>query len=95
MNDNGTKLNAPHCPTELAKQVEESKNEKEKILLRMADEKNEQNRLRELEEFLENQDLGIESYDEDLVRKLVEKIIVYKKELKVIFKSGLEIKIDK
>ena len=61
----------------------------------MADEKNEQNRLRELEEFLENQDLGIESYDEDLVRKLVEKIIVYKKELKVIFKSGLEIKIDK
>ena len=44
---------------------------------------------------LENQELEIESYDEDLVRKLIEKIVVYEEKLKVIFKSGIEIYIDK
>ena len=61
----------------------------------MAEEKNEQIRLMELEEFLDNQELEIESYDEELVRKLVDKIVVYDERLKVIFKSGLEIDIDK
>lgn len=60
----------------------------------MADEKNEQSRLIELEEFLENQELKIERYDEDLVRKLIEKIVVYEEKLKVIFKSGIEIDIN-
>ena len=60
----------------------------------MAEDKNEQSRLIELEEFLENQELEIESYDEDLVRKLIEKIVVYEEKLKVIFKSGIEIDIN-
>ena len=47
----------------------------------------------ELEEFLENQELEIEIYDEELVRKLVDKIVVYEEKLKVIFKSGLEVEI--
>lgn len=63
--------------------------------LNVAEEKNEQNRLKELEEFLENQELEIENYDEELVRKLVEKIVVYEEKLKVIFKSGIEIDINK
>ena len=48
----------------------------------------------ELEEFLDNQELEIERYDEDLVRKLVGKIVVYDEDLKVVFKSGLEVQID-
>ena len=75
--------------------MEELRNEKEKILLNVAEEKNEQSRLMELVEFLDNQELEIESYDEELVRKLVDKIVVYDERLKVIFKSGLEIDIDK
>ena len=63
--------------------------------LNMAEEKNEQSRLIELEEFLENQELEIDSYDEDLVRKLIDKIVVYEEKLKVTFKSGVEIYIDK
>ena len=62
--------NAKKDYTDLADRVEELRNEKEKILKNMAEEKNEQSRLIELEEFLENQELEIESYDEDLVRKL-------------------------
>ena len=87
--------NAKKDYTELADKVEELRNEKEKVLLEMAEDKNEQSRLKELEEFLDNQELEIERYDEDLVRKLVDKIVVYEKKLKVIFKSGLEFEISK
>ena len=85
--------NAKKDYTDLANKVEELRNEKEKILLSIAEEKNIQSRLMELEEFLDNQELEIESYDEELVRKLVDKIVVYDEMLKVIFKS--EIDIDK
>ena len=81
--------------TDLEDRVEELRNEKEKILLEMAEEKNEQSRLKELEEFLDNQELEIESYDEELVRKLIDKIVIYEENLKVVFKSGLEVEIDK
>ena len=74
--------------------MEELRNEKEKIPLNMAEEKNEQSRLKELEEFLDNQELEIENYDEDLVRKFIDKIIVYDEDLKVVFKSGLEVEIE-
>ena len=47
------------------------------------------------EALLENQELEIERYNEELVRKLIEKIVVYEEKLKVIFKSGLEVEIDK
>jgi len=86
--------NAKKNYTDLADRVEELRNEKEKILLNMAEEKNEQSRLMELEEFLENQELEIERYDEDLGRKLIEKIVVYEENLKVVFKSGLEVEIE-
>ena len=87
--------NAKKDYTDLADRVEELRNKKEKILLDMAEEKNEQSRLKELEEFLDNQELEIESYDEELVRKLVDKIVVYEEKLKVVFKSGIEIDINK
>ena len=86
--------NAKKGYTDLADRVEELRNEKEKILLEMAEEKNKQSRLKELEEFLDNQELEIESYDEELVRKLIEKIVVYEEKLKVIFKSGNNIELE-
>ncbi|MDU7651130.1 MAG: hypothetical protein E7K18_09205 [Anaerococcus vaginalis] len=53
--------NAKKDYTDLTNKVEELRNEKEKILLSIAEEKNVQSRLIELEEFLENQELEIES----------------------------------
>ena len=55
--------NAKKDYTDLANKVEELRNEKEKILLSIAEEKNVQSRLIELEEFLDNQELDIERYD--------------------------------
>ena len=62
--------NAKKDYTDLADRVEELRNEKEKIRLDLAEEKNEQSRLIELEEFLDNQELEIERYDEELVKNL-------------------------
>lgn len=87
--------NAKKDYTDLVERVEELRNEKEKILLSISEEKNVQSRLMELEEFLDNQELKIERYDEELVKKLIEKIVVYDEMLKVIFKSGIEIIINK
>ena len=87
--------NAKKDYTDLANRVEELRNEKEKILLSISEEKNVQSRLMELEEFLDNQELEIERYDEELVRKFVDKIVVYEERLKVIFKSGIEVIINK
>ena len=86
--------NAKKDYTGLANKEEELRNEKEKIRLSIAEEKNEQSRLMELEEFLKNQELEIESSDEELIRKLVDKIVVYEEKLKVILKSGLEVEIE-
>lgn len=61
----------------------------------MAEEKKEQRRLMELEEFLEDQEFEMERYDEDLVRKLVDKVVIYDEKLMITFKSGIEIYIDK
>lgn len=80
--------NAKEDYTDLANQVEKLRSKKEKTLLEIAEEKNAQIRLKELEDFLEYQDFEIESYDEELVRKLIEKIVVYEENIKVIFKSG-------
>lgn len=87
--------NAKKDYTDLVERVEELRNEKEKILLSISEEKNVQSRLMELEEFLDNQELEIERYDEELVRKFVDKIVVYEERLKVIFKSGIEVIINK
>ena len=87
--------NAKKYYTDLSNKVEELRNEKEKILLNVAEEKNVQSRLIELEEFLEKQELEleIESYDEELVRKLVDKVVVYDEELKIVLKSGVEVNV--
>ena len=87
--------NAKKDYTDLVERVEELRNEKEKILLSISEEKNVQSRLMKLEEFLENQELEVDSYDEELVKKLIEKIVIYEERLKVMFKSGIEIIINK
>ena len=49
--------NAKKDYIDLVERVEELRNEKEKILLSISEEKNVQSRLMELEEFLNNQEL--------------------------------------
>lgn len=43
---------------------------------------------------LSHQGFEIESYDEELARKLIENKVIYEENLKVVYKSGLEVEIN-
>lgn len=44
--------------------------------------------IKEMQEFLENQTDRISEYDEQLVRKMIEKITIYDEKFVIEFKSG-------
>lgn len=52
-------------------------------------------KIEKMRAFWEGQVNGLLAYDEQLVRRLVEKIIVYEERLTVEFKSGLEIDVER
>lgn len=52
-------------------------------------------RIKEMREFLDSQSTEITSYDELLVRRLIEKVTVYEGQFEVVFKSGTKIDVEK
>lgn len=51
--------------------------------------------IEEMEAFLEGQTDLSEEYDEQLVRQLIERVIIYDEKIAVKFKSGVEIEVEK
>ena len=51
-------------------------------------------RVDEMMEFVREQGSMPAEYDEGLVRKLIEKVVVYDEHFTVIFKSGLDVDIE-
>jgi site-specific DNA recombinase len=47
-----------------------------------------------MNDFLNEQSCGLEEYDEQLVRRLIEKVTIYEDKLTVEFKSGIEIDVE-
>ncbi|MEG0900214.1 MAG: site-specific recombinase, partial [Oscillospiraceae bacterium] len=52
-------------------------------------------RIAEMQQFLAGQTEQIEKYDESLVRRMVEKIMVYEDKFTVEFKSGTSVDVEK
>ena len=52
-------------------------------------------RIAEMWKFLREQDTKVTEYDEQLVRRLIEKVIVFDDKIMVRFKSGIEIDVKK
>lgn len=50
-------------------------------------------RIQEMIEYLKSQPKRVAAYDEQLVRKLIDKITVYDDHLDFLFKSGIQIEI--
>ena len=50
-------------------------------------------RIEEMIEYLKSQPKRVTAYDEQLVRKLIEKIIIFDDHLDFLFKSGIKIEI--
>ena len=64
---------------------------KQNALVENADREGKRQRIAEMTDFLNKQTAELEEYDEQLVRRLIEKVTIYEDKLTVEFKSGIEI----
>ena len=79
--------------TDILEQLDAMRETKQELLLEDANNAGIQRQLNEIEGFLETQQTAIEEYDEDLVRKLLMRVMVYDDHLTFEFKSGIKIDI--
>ena len=75
---------------DLAEEINVLQEEKQRLQLEDADRLGLRQRMDALEEFLNEQQTELTEYDEDIVRRLLERITVYDDHLEFIFKSGIE-----
>lgn len=86
--------NAKKDYTEVADEIYALREQRQNVLTAEAEQDGRRQRMEEMKKLLEEQaDIPLE-YDEQLVRRLVEKVTVYEEELVVEFKSGLEIRVE-
>ena len=83
--------NAKQDYTDIANQIDNQRELKQKVLLDKAQNEGLKQRMDEMHQFLQEQVEQIAEYDEVLVRQMVEKVIVYEHRLKVEFKSGTSV----
>ena len=86
--------NAKKDYSKVADEIDRLREERQDILMREADRDGKRQRIEEMKAFLlEQADTPLE-YDEQLVRRLVEKVTVYESKVVVEFKSGLETDVE-
>ena len=86
--------NAKKDYSEVADAIYSLREQRQNVLAAEAEQDGRRQRMEEMKILLEEQaDIPLE-YDEQLVRRLVEKVSVYEEELVVEFKSGLEIRVE-
>ena len=78
---------------DIGEQIIRLKEEKEKLLLSQGANDNLKQRVQEMLEYLDNQNTGLETYDEVLVRRMVEEVKIFDNNIMVKFKSGIEIEV--
>ena len=76
---------------DIADEIYRLREERHKALAEEAGKKGSKQRLEDMEKFLNEQSTLLEEYDEQLVRRLIEKITVYDDKLTIEFKSGVEV----
>ena len=67
---------------------------KQNILTENAEREGKRERIEEMMKFIHDQPVELQEYDEQLVRRLIEKITVFDEKLTVEFKSGVEFDIQ-
>uniref|UniRef100_UPI00406C5A36 resolvase n=1 Tax=Metasolibacillus sp. FSL H7-0170 TaxID=2921431 RepID=UPI00406C5A36 len=67
---------------------------KQNALVENAEREEKRQRIAEMTDFLNEQSCELEEYDEQLVRRLIEKVTIYNSDLTIEFKSGIERQIE-
>jgi len=76
---------------EVADEIYRLRELKQSALVENAEREGKRQRIIEMAEFLDEQPEELEEYDELLVRRLIEKVTVFKEKFTVEFKSGVEV----
>ncbi len=85
------RANARQDYEDLADEIDCLREMKQKVMLDNAEREGMKQRISEMQQFLAGQTEQIEEYDENLVRRMVEKITVYEDKFTVEFKSGTSV----
>ncbi|TCL63721.1 hypothetical protein EDC14_10205 [Hydrogenispora ethanolica] len=88
------KANSKEAYDNIVNEIYRLRDLRQETLSRNALRQDKRDRIAEMTDFLNMQTGGITEFDDKLVRKLVEKAIVYDDRLVVEFKSGLEIEVN-
>ncbi|MEY8417090.1 recombinase zinc beta ribbon domain-containing protein [Tissierella praeacuta] len=67
---------------------------KQNALVENAEREGKRQRMTEMTDFLNEQSYELEEYDEQLVRKVIEKVSVFYENVTIEFKSGLEVEVN-
>ena len=79
----------------VAEEIDRLRDLKQKALSKSAEREGLKQRIAEMREFLETQPAEISEYDEQLVRRLIEKVTVYDGRFEVEFKSGMAMDVER
>ena len=79
----------------VADEIDRLRELKQNALVESAEREGLKQRIREMREFLEQQSTEVTEYDELLVRRLIEKVMVYDERFEVEFKSGAKVDVER
>lgn len=71
------------------------RDKKQELLVAKAENEGFKKRIKELEEFLKEADQELTEYDESMVRRYIDKIVVYEDKFAVCFKAGVDLDIER
>ena len=89
------RVNAGQDYQDIADEIDSLREKKQKVMADNAEREGQKQRNTEMQHFLAEQTGQIEEYDENMVRRMVEKIKVYEDKFTVEFKSGTSVDVEK
>lgn len=78
----------------MAEEIYRLREQKQNALVENADREGKRQRIAEMTDFLNEQSCELEEYDEQLVRRIIEKVTVFDDKLIIGFKSGVVIDVE-
>lgn len=79
----------------MADEIDRLRELKQKALTESAEREGLKKRIAEMREFLNSRPTEVLEYDEQLVRRLIEKVTVYEERFEVEFKSGMKVDVER
>lgn len=89
------RANAGQDYDDLADEIDSLREKKQEVMADNAEREGQKQRIVEMQQFLAGQTEQIEEYDENMIRRMVEKITVYEDKFTVEFKSGTSVDVER